>query len=142
MDIAVKTDFPIIIHSRESDDELFNTLKSFNLSNKIVMHCYSSDVLNAKRLLANFDVYFSFTGIITFKNAHLTREVFNYLPVEKVILETDAPYLAPVPFRGKLNKPALVIYVYKKCAELKNISLEKFKKLIYHNVKNIFGGVK
>ncbi|HOK40508.1 MAG TPA: TatD family hydrolase [bacterium] len=138
--LSLLTDYnkPIIIHSRNSDDDIYNILKELKTENPIIMHCYTGDKKFAKQLLDKINVYFSFNGIITFKKSINVQEVFLYLPLDKIILETDAPYLTPEPYRGKKNKPAYIKYTYEKCALLKNISLENFSELIYNNIENIF----
>lgn len=136
--IASKTNLPIIIHSRNSDDDLFNLLKRNKITNTIVMHCYTSDIEFAKKLIDNFEVYFSFNGIITFKKSKNVREVLEYLPLDNIILETDAPYLTPVPYRGKTNKPEFMNLIYEECSKIKKISLDIFQERIYNNSLKVF----
>jgi TatD DNase family protein len=138
LDIAKKTNLPLIIHSRESDADMFDILKNNSIKNKIIMHCYASDTEFAKKLLNTFDIFFSFNGIITFKKSDLAKSVLKFLPLEKIIFETDSPYLTPVPYRGKLNKPSLIPLIYEEASKIKNISLDIFKKRIYNNFFSIF----
>lgn len=138
LSIVEDINLPLVIHSRNSDEDMFGILKNFSISKKILMHCYTGGIEFAKKMLDNFDVYFSFNGIITFKNSQDVRDVFAILPLDKILLETDAPYLTPVPFRGELNKPQFIKYVYKKCAELKNMSIQIFAEKILENFTRFF----
>ena len=102
---SIELDIPLIIHSRNAEDEtleIFNKYKNYDL--KILMHCFTGSRKFAEKLL-NLNAYFSASGIITFKNSIDLQETFKFLPLEKVLIETDSPFLAPVPNRGKKNEP-------------------------------------
>ena len=134
IEAANKLNIPLIIHSRNAEIEtleIFNNFKNYNL--KILMHCFTGSTKFAKELL-NLDAYFSASGIITFKNSTDLQETFKYIPLEKVLIETDSPYLAPVPKRGKKNEPSFIDYTANKLAEIKDIS----KKLLIEKTTNNF----
>ena len=136
---SIDLNIPLIIHSRNAEDEtleIFNKYKKNNL--KILMHCFTGSKKFAEKLLS-FNTYFSASGIITFKNSIDLQETFKFIPLEKVLIETDSPYLAPVPNRGKKNEPSFVKYTAEKLAEIKEISkfdlinatINNFNKLFY-----------
>ena len=119
---SIKLNIPLIIHSRNAENEtlkIFNKYKSYNL--KILMHCFTGSKKFAENLL-DLNAYFSASGIITFKNSTDLQETFKFIPLDKLLIETDSPYLAPVPNRGKKNEPSFVLYTAEKLAEIKNIS--------------------
>ena len=101
------------------------------------MHCFTESYEMAKQAI-DLGFYISFSGIITFKNAEELRETVKKIPLESMLIETDSPYLAPVPYRGKLNEPANVIYVAEKIAEIKNISIEEVADVTTHNFAKLF----
>ena len=115
---------PISIHVRKAFDELFAVLKSINRNTyKGVLHCFGGDVNQAKRLI-EMGFKIGIGGVLTFKNAHLA-EVVAQIDIDDIVLETDSPYLAPVPFRGKRNESSYVLNIAEKLSEIKNISLEE-----------------
>ncbi|MCB1214925.1 MAG: YchF/TatD family DNA exonuclease [Deltaproteobacteria bacterium] len=129
---------PIIIHDRDSHEEILNILKE-EKAHEVggVFHCFSGDYKFGKRVLdENFLV--SFTGIVTFKKADQTQEAAQKLPLEKMMIETDSPFLTPVPFRGKRNEPAYVKHVAEKIAELKGLSLEDIGRVTSLNARRLF----
>ena len=135
---AIKLNIPLIIHSRNADNDMFDTLnnfKSFDL--KILMHCFTGSKNFAKKLL-ELNAYFSASGIITFKNSIDLQETFKFLPLEKLLIETDSPYLAPVPNRGKKNEPSFVKYTAEKLASIKDITTEHLIKSTTTNFNNLF----
>jgi len=136
---AQKTKLPLIIHSREADDEMMEILKSTYEKEKFsgVLHCFSSSRKLAEFAL-NIGFYISASGIITFNKSEELREIFADIPLEKLLVETDAPYLAPVPFRGKRNEPAFVGKTAEKLAELKGIKTEELAKITVANFKSLF----
>ncbi len=137
LELAKKYNKPVIIHNRDAVTDIYDILKTYNL--KGVIHCYSENVEWAKKFL-DLGFFISFTGIITFKNCgQELLDVVKFIPLEKILIETDAPFLAPVPFRGKLNKPEYVKYVAEKVAEIKNIVVEDVIKTTDKNVFNLFG---
>ena len=102
-----------------------------------VMHCFTESYEMAKKAI-DLGFYISFSGIITFKNAETLRETVKKIPIENILIETDSPYLAPVPNRGKLNEPANVRYVAEKIAELKGLSVEKVAEITTNNFFKLF----
>lgn len=129
---------PLIIHSRNAREDTINIMKEEN-ADQIggVMHCFTESVEMAKASL-DLNFYISFSGIITFKNALELVEVAKYVPLEKMLIETDSPYLAPVPFRGKTNEPKYVRYVAEKIAEIKNVSVEEVASITSKNFQRLF----
>ena len=122
IEAAIKSNKPIIIHSREAEDETFEILNGYrNKDLKILMHCFTGSKNFAKKLL-RLNAYFSASGIITFKNASDLRETFKFLPLDKILIETDSPFLAPVPNRGKKNEPSFIDFTAQKLADIRNIS--------------------
>ena len=119
---SIELDIPLIIHSRNAEDEtlkIFNKYKDNKL--KILMHCFTGSKKFAENLLT-LGAYFSASGIITFKNSLELQETFKFIPLDKILIETDSPYLAPVPNRGKQNEPSFVKYTAQKLADIKQIS--------------------
>ena len=129
---------PIIIHSRNAENEtleVFNQYKSNNI--KILMHCFTGSKEFAKKLL-DLNAYFSASGIITFKNSIKLQETFKFIPLEKLLIETDSPFLAPEPNRGKKNEPSFVKYTAEKLAQIKEVSYEELINATSLNFKTLF----
>jgi len=137
--LAYKLKLPIVFHLRDAYDDMLKILKENLefLKYGFVVHCYSGSLEYAKELL-RLGAYFSFTGNITFKNAKRAIEVIEYLPIDKIMVETDSPYLAPEPLRGTKNEPKNVNYVFKKICEIKNIEKAQLDKIIRENVRNFY----
>ncbi len=138
MEIAKMYKYPVVIHNRESHEDVYSVLNKFSGSVKGVMHCYSGSYEMAKRFL-DLGYYISIAGPITFKNARKLPEVVEKIPLDRLLIETDCPYLAPTPYRGKRNEPAYVVEVAKKISEIRNISLEKVASATMENSQRIFG---
>ena len=138
IEAALRLKIPLIIHSRNAEKEMldiFNNYRNENL--KILMHCYTGSKNFAEKLLS-FNTYFSASGIITFKNSKELQETFKFIPLDKLLIETDSPYLAPEPHRGKKNEPSFVIHTAEKLANLKNLpSIELINKTSL-NFENLF----
>ena len=107
---------------------------------KILMHCFTGSKKFAEKLL-NLDAYFSASGIITFKNSNDLKETFKSIPLEKVLIETDAPYLSPEPLRGKSNEPSNIVYTAKFLANLKNVEFNTFCEKTTKNFLRLFGSL-
>lgn len=133
--IAKANQLPIIVHCREAEQDTFQILQDEN-PEKVVFHCFSGDYNFAQEVL-NQGWFISFTGIITYDKAR-SRPVIQDVPLEKFFVETDAPFLTPHPFRGKLNKPYYVRYVIEKIAEIKNISPNKIAEITTANAIKFF----
>jgi len=134
-----ETKKPLIIHMRDATDDTLRILKE-EKADEVggVMHCFVEDWETAQRAL-DLNFVISFSGIVTFKNAQALQEVAQKVPQDKMLVETDSPYLAPVPFRGKSNQPAYVVQVAEKVAELRGISIEDVAKITTENYFNLFG---
>lgn len=128
---------PVILHSREASDDILSTLMSQSPLPKGVMHCFSEDV-NFAKVVTEMGFYISFTGVITFTKNTNTYEVIREVPLEKILIETDCPYMSPEPHRGQRNEPAFVIEVAKKIAEIKKLPLEKVEEQTTQNAKDLF----
>jgi len=139
IDLSIEKDLPLIIHTREADEDTIAMLeqgcKRGNL--QAILHCFSSgEALALKGLELGF--YVSASGIVTFKKSEALRDIFKQVPLEKLLIETDAPYLAPQPFRGKRNQPAYVRHVAEMMAELKAVSLKEVADQTTANFKRLF----
>lgn len=135
---SIELKIPLIIHSRNAENEMlevFDEYKKYNL--KILMHCFTGSKKFAERLL-DLNAYFSASGIITFKNSTDLQETFKSIPLEKTLIETDSPYLAPVPNRGKKNEPSFVKYTAEKLADIKQIPLSDLIKNTTSNFNRLF----
>ena len=135
IEIAKKFSKPIILHSREATDNLMEIVKEF-LPLNAVIHCFSESGETAKKYL-DMGLLISFTGIITFTDKY--DETIKNIPLDKIMIETDAPYLAPVPHRGERNEPLFVKYVAQKIADIKKISLEEVAEQTTKNAREFFG---
>ncbi len=136
--LAQKLDLPLIVHARESYEDVLRILHEENKGKLAgVMHCFSGDKRTAE-LTLDLGLYISFAGPITFKNAKDLREIAKFVPLDRILIETDCPYLAPDPFRGKRNEPSYIVHTAKKLSELKNIELEELSARIFENAKRAF----
>lgn len=130
---------PLIIHVRDSKDEVINILQKEKSSDlKGVVHCFTDDLATAKKYL-NLGYYLSFSGVVTFPNAKELRSVLKNIPLERILIETDAPYLAPKPIRGKINLPEYVRFVAKEIAKEMNVHIEDVAKVTTQNYIDLFG---
>ena len=138
IEAAIELGKPLIVHSRNAEDETYEILNSYNKQNlKILMHCYTGSLTFSKKLL-QLNAFFSASWIITFKNSINLRETFKSIPIEKLLVETDSPYLAPVPMRGKKNEPSFIKYTVDKLAEIKNIKSEDLSNITSNNFNRLF----
>ena len=138
IEASIDLNMPLIIHSRNAEDETFNTLNEFkNYNLKILMHCYTGSKKFAEKLL-DLNAYFSASGIITFKNSLDLQDTFKFIPLEKLLIETDSPYLAPVPHRGKKNEPSFVDFTATKLSEIKKITKSELIKITTDNFNKLF----
>ena len=138
IEASIKTNVPLIIHSRNAEVETFDILNSYKNKNlKILMHCFTGSKKFAEKLLT-LNSFFSASGIITFKNSTDLQETFKFLPFDKILIETDSPFLAPVPNRGKKNEPAFIDYTAKKLAEIRNVSKTELVKFTTDNFNKLF----
>lgn len=123
IELARKYHKPVVIHSRDAAQDTLEIIKN-NADVEYIMHCYSYSVEIAKQLL-KYSVKFGIGGVLTFKNSKEIKEVVKMLPIDKIVLETDSPWLTPEPYRGQKNEPKNVVLVAKKIAEIKEISLDE-----------------
>lgn len=139
IEIAEKLNKPIIIHSRDSFSDTYNVLK--NTKQKTLIHCFDYGLFEMEKFL-ELDFYISFTGIITFKNARKEIiECVKKIPENRLLIETDAPFLSPEPKRGNKNEPAFVKYVLEKVSKIKNIETKSLENIINKNTKDFFQGI-
>ena len=135
---SIETNAPLIIHSRSAEEDTFEILNSYKKHNpKILMHCFTGSKDFAEKLL-DLNAYFSASGIITFKNSIELQETFKFVPTDKVLIETDSPFLAPVPNRGKKNEPSFIDFTAQKLADLKEISKSQLIKITTDNFNKLF----
>ena len=135
---AIELNMPLIVHSRNAENETFDILNQFKKYNlKILMHRFTGSKDFAKRLL-NLNAYFSASGIITFKNSVELQETFKMIPLDKLLIETDSPYLAPEPNRGKKNEPSFVKFTADKLALIKDLSSKNLIEITTRNFNNLF----
>ena len=138
IEASIELECPLIIHSRNAEDETFDILNKYKDKNlKILMHCFTGSKKFANKLL-NLNAYFSASGIITFKNSSQLCDTFESLPQDKILIETDSPFLAPVPMRGKKNEPSFIKYTLEKLAHIKKIDILKMEKITTSNFNKIF----
>ena len=137
--LARKVKLPIIIHNRDATEDVVTILKEEHVEEVGgIMHCFTGSIEVAKQCM-DMNMYISFGGPVTFKNAKKPKEVATELPLDKLLIETDCPYLTPHPFRGKRNEPGYVSYVAEQIAELKGITYEELAEITTANAKKLFG---
>lgn len=136
--LAEKYKLPVIIHSRDAHEETINIIEKYPLSRKGVVHCFSSSKELALRYVKD-GFYIGIGGVVTFKNAKKAREVTEAVPLERILLETDCPYLAPTPHRGERNSSLYLPLVVKEIAEIKGVSEEEVINVTENNAKILFG---
>ena len=136
--MALAARLPLVVHNRQADREAAELLR-YEGKGEIrgVIHCFTSDYEAAREFL-DLGLYISFSGIVTFKNAESLREVVRRLPLDRILVETDSPYLAPVPHRGKRNEPAFVRFVAETVAQVKGIALEEVAEATSRNAQELF----
>ena len=141
IDLAHKLHLPLMIHARDAEGDMRTILKQAHQGGKLkdgfVLHCFSGSLDMAKEVV-KMGGYLSASGVITFKNAERVREIFSQIPLEHLLVETDAPYLAPHPLRGKQNEPAYVQYTLAKLAEIKGISEKEMEKITTENFERLY----
>ena len=135
INIAKELNLPVVIHSRDAFQDTFDILKEAN--HRGVIHCFSGNIENAKKYLS-IGYYFGIGGVLTFKNSNLGETVKN-IPIDKILLETDCPYLAPTPHRGEKNEPKYIPLIAQELSQKKDMDLEELAKNINKNIVEIFG---
>ena len=135
---SIDLNVPIIVHSRNAELETFEILDKYKKENlKILMHCFTGTSNFAEKLM-KFNTYFSASGIITFKNSTDLQKTFKIIPEDKLLIETDSPFLTPMPMRGKKNEPSYIKYTLEKLAELKNLNIENLDNITTNNFNKLF----
>ena len=138
IEASIELNKPIIIHSRDAEKETFEILSSYKDKKlKILMHCFTGSLEFSKKL-QTLDAFFSASGIITFKNSTDLQNTFKTIPMKKLLIETDSPFLAPVPMRGRKNEPSFIKYTLEKLSSLKETTVEKMSKITTDNFNNLF----
>lgn len=137
IELANKLDLPIVIHTRDASIDTIEILKENNVNKKGIFHCCPLNRELVKEAL-KLDFYISLSGVITFKNVKNAEDIINMIPEDKLLIETDSPYLSPEPFRGKRNNSINVRYVAEKIANVKNKTLEEIADITNNNAKRIF----
>ena len=135
--LANELRLPIDVHDRDAHKDTFDILKEYNRGSIVIMHCFSGSVEFAKECIKE-GWYLGIGGVVTFKNAIKMKEVARAVPLEQILLETDAPYLTPVPYRGKENQPAYVKFVAEEIARIRNTTFEEIDEIATQNAKRVF----
>ncbi len=135
--LAQETRLPIVVHNRESDREAAETLRNGGGNLEGVIHCFTSDAAAARAFL-DLGFYLSFSGIVTFKNAEALRDIARWVPLDRLLIETDAPFLAPVPKRGRRNEPAYVRFVAETLAEVRGVGVDDIAGAASDNARTLF----
>lgn len=136
--LANELNLPINIHDREAHKDCFDIIKEHNKNSKVIMHCFSGSKEFAQKCVKE-GWFIALGGVVTFKNAIKMKEVATSIPLDKLLLETDAPYLTPVPFRGKENQPAYTKFVAEEIAKLREISIEEITEITTQNAIEVLG---
>ena len=138
IEASIQLSKPIIVHSRDAEKDTFEILNSYKNENlKILMHCFTGSLEFSKKLLT-LGAFFSASGIITFKNSIDPQNTFKTIPLEKLLIETDSPFLAPIPMRGKKNEPSFIKYTLEKLSMLKETTVDKMSEITTDNFNRLF----
>ena len=138
IEASIDLKYPLIVHSRSAENETFDILNSYkNTDIKILMHCFTGSKEFAKKLMT-LNTYFSASGIITFKNSLELQETFKFISNDRILIETDSPFLAPIPMRGKKNEPSYIKYTLEKLSELKSINVDDLDAITTNNFEKLF----
>ena len=136
MQLATELDMPVIIHEREAHDDGMRIIKEFPKVHG-VFHCYSGSAEMARQLV-NMGWYIGFTGVLTFKNARKAVETAASIPLDRIVIETDCPFMAPEPYRGKRNDPGYLPRMAEKLAEIRNLPVEEVRRITFENGKRLY----
>ena len=136
--LAIENDLPIVIHSRDSFDEIFEVLEKFKCEKlRGIFHCFTGNIDQARRII-DLNFHLGIGGVLTFKNGKIS-EFLNEIPINKIVLETDSPYLAPSPYRGTRNESSYLKIIADKLAEIYNLKIDEISKITQQNSIEIFG---
>ncbi|MCI5839430.1 MAG: TatD family hydrolase [Peptoniphilaceae bacterium] len=136
LELAKKLKLPVVVHSRDTNDEVYDILKNFS-DLKVQIHSFEGDKKLLKKYI-DLGFFISLGGAVTWKNKDLYREVVSNIPIDRLMLETDSPYLSPYPLRGILNDPRKIVFIAEKLAEIYNMKLENFTKKVTKNTERFF----
>ncbi len=138
VELAIEMKKPLVIHGREAEEEIIEIIESYNEPLlKILFHCYTGSLETALKIIKK-GWYISFSGILTFKKSEELKKILTSIPINQILFETDSPYLAPIPFRGKTNTPGKVKYVYNSASNLLEIDIDELQNIIINNFKEFF----
>jgi TatD DNase family protein len=137
IEAAKQTRLPLVVHTRQASDDTLAILKEAGSGIAGVFHCFTESIEVARQAL-DLGFYISFSGIITFRNAQAVRDVVQFVPLERMLIETDSPYLAPTPYRGKTNQPAYTLHVAQQVAQIKQRTLDEVAHMTTANVNALF----
>ena len=138
IEASIELNYPLIVHSRSAERETFDILNKYkNRDIKILMHCFTGSKEFAKKMMT-LNAYFSASGIITFKNSNDLQETFKMIENDKILIETDSPFLAPIPMRGKKNEPSFIKYTLEKLSELKSKTFDELESITNNNFERLF----
>lgn len=135
--LANELNLPIVVHDREAHKDSIDIVKEYNKASQVVFHCFSGSVEMMRECVKN-NWYIALGGVVTFKNAKKMKDVAKEIPLDYLLLETDSPYLTPVPYRGKENQPAYIKYVAEEIANLRNEPVEDIIKITTANAERVF----
>ena len=139
IEISQITKLPVIIHSRDAEDDMYKIIKKMYDKKPFsaVFHCFTGSTQLLEKLLP-FDIYFSISGIVTFKNSDNLRQTVKKIPLERILVETDSPYLSPVPMRGKINEPSYIVHTLEYLSKMFNLTSHKMQSITSKNFKKLF----
>lgn len=137
IEFAISEKVPVIIHTRDANEDTILIIKKYYKKTKFLIHCFTGNLEFAKKLL-NLECLISFSGIITFKKSHELRDVVKFVPLDRILIETNSPYLSPDPFRGKSNEPANLRIIAENIATIKKISFEEISEVTTKNFHKLF----
>ena len=138
IEASIDLKYPLIVHSRSAENETFDILNRYKKTDiKILMHCFTGSLEFAKKMMT-LNAYFSASGIITFKNSTNLQETFKLIDNDKILIETDSPFLAPMPLRGRKNEPSYIKYTLEKLSEIKSITSDQLEKITNNNFDRLF----
>ncbi len=138
LELAREVDLPIIIHDRDAHGDIMDILSNEGKDNWGIFHCYSGSWEMAKEAI-KLGFYISFAGPVVFPKSTKLKEVAKQVPLDRILIETDSPYLTPPPFRGRRNDPSKTQFVAEEIARLKGIDVDEFSEIAYNNGKHVFG---
>jgi TatD DNase family protein len=136
LEFAAETKLPVVLHCREAYSEVAEIIKNFDLE-KILIHCFSGDTHDLKMMI-DAGAYIAFGGMLTFKNSEKLRDAILHMPIDKLLIESDSPYLAPLPYRGRRNEPAFVVHTAEMISELLFMDLNEILRRTYENASCFF----